>query len=196
MNIRRGFFRFALVLSILAGAVTLLCYEWVFNKGEVEITLPENWKRMSTQERLDSLDVLLSKDETSFLVSKIKQLNIRSQLRKMIVGKKDKVLRDGVKYSFGFGYSVGWVESGLLGLVGFASVWMIYASIRVVTLWIPSSPVIHFPSPRLSRGVESLHFLTWREPAGLASVRITLFGFLALDEQPKRPKKPGAAWID
>ena len=196
MNMRRGFFRFALVLSILAGATTLLCYEWVFNEGEVDITLPENWKRMSTQERLDSLDGLLSKTETFFLVSKIKQLNIRSHLRKMIAGKKDEVLRDGVKYSFGFGYSVGWVESGLLGLVGFASVWMIYGSMRMVPLLIPSSPVIHFPSPRLSRGVESLHFPPWREPAGLASVRITLFGFLALDERPKRPKKPGAAWID
>ena len=193
---RKGFFRFALVLSILAGAITLLCYEWVFNKGEVDITLPENWKRMSTQERLDSLDGLLSKTETFFLVSKIKQLNLRSHLRKMIVGKKDEVLRDGVKYSFGFGYSVGWLESSLLGLVGFVSVWMIYGSIRVVTLLIPSSPVIHFPSPRLSGGVESLHFLTWREPTDLASVRITLFGFLALDERAKRPKKPGAAWID
>jgi hypothetical protein len=193
---RRRFFRFALVLSILAGAITLLCYEWIFNKGEVDITLPENWKRMSTQERLDSLDGLLSKTETFFLVSKIKQLNIRSHLRKMIVGKKDEVLRDGVKYSFGFGYSVGWLESSLLGLVGFVSVWMIYGSMRMVPLLIPSSPVIHFPSPRLSRGVESLHFPPWREPAGLASVRITLFGFLALDERPKRPKKPGAAWID
>lgn len=196
MNLRRGFFRFALVLSILAGAITLLCYEWIFNKGEVDITLPENWKRMSTQERLESLDGLLSKNETFFPVSKIKRLNIRSHLRKMIVGKKDEVLRDGVKYSFGFGYSVGWLESGLLGLVGFVSVWMIYGSIRMVPLLIPSSPVIHFPSPRLSGGVESLHFPPWREPAGLASVRITLFGFLALDERPKRPKKPGAAWID
>ena len=196
MNMRRGFFRFALVLSILAGAITLLCYEWVFNKGEVDITLPENWKRMSTQERLNSLDGLLSKTETFFLVSKIKQLNIRSHLRKMIVGKKDEVLRDGVKYSFGFGYSVGWVESGLLGLVGFVSVWMIYGFVRMVPLLIPSSPVIHFPSPRLSGGVESLHFPPWPEPKGLASIRIALFGFLALDERPKRPRKPGAAWID
>ena len=196
MNMRRGVFRFALILSIFAGATTLLCYEWVFNEGEVDITLPENWKRMSTQERLESLDGLLSKNETLFLVSKIKQLGIRSQLRKMIVSKEDEVMRDGVKYRFGFGYSVGWVESGLLGLVGFASIWMIYGFVRMVPLLIPSSPVIHFPSPRLSGGVESLHFLTWREPAGLASVRITLFGFLALDERGKRPKKPGAAWID
>jgi hypothetical protein len=193
---RRGFLRFALVLSILAGATTLLCYEWVFNKGEIEITLPENWKRMSTEERLESLDGLLSKNEPVFLLSKIKQLRIRSQLRKMIVGKEDEVLRDGAKYRFGFGYTVGWVESGLLALVGFASIWMIYASIRMVPLLIPPSPAIYFPSPRSSGGVESLHFLTWREPAGLASVRITLFGFLALDERAKRPRKPGAVWID
>ena len=196
MNMRRGFFRFALVSSILAGATTLLCYEWIFNEGEVDITLPENWKRMSTQERLDNLDRLLSKNETFFLVSRIKQLNIRRHLRKMIAGKKDEVLRDGVKYSFGFGYSIGWLESNLLGLVGFATVWMIYWSIRVVPLLIPSSPVIHFPSPRLGGGMESLHFPTWPEPKGLASIRIALFGFLALDERPKRPRKPGAAWID
>ncbi len=196
MNMRKGSFRFALVLSILVGVVPLICHEWLFDKGEVDVTLPENWKRMSTQERLDSLDGLLSRNEAFFLLSKIKQLRIRSQLRKMIVGKEDQVLRDGVKYSLSFRYYVGWVESGLLGLVGFASVWMIFGSMTMAIPLIPSLPMVHFPSARLSGWVESLNFPTWREPTGLATVKITLFGFLALDERPKRPKKPQAVWID
>jgi hypothetical protein len=196
MNMRKGFFRFALVFSILAGTIPLLCHEWFFDETEVDVTLPENWKRMSTQERLDSLDGLLSRNEAFFLLSKIKQFRIGSQLRKMIVGKKDQVLRDGVKYSLSFRYHVGWVESGLLGLAGFVSVWIIYGSIRMAILLVPSLPMVHFPSPRLSGWVESLNFPTWRKPTGLATVRITLFGFLALDERPKRPKKPRAVWID
>lgn len=196
MNLRKGSFRIALVLSILVGLIPLICHEWLFDKGEVDATLPENWKRMSIQEKLDNLDELLSRNEAFFLLSKIKQLRIRSQLRKMIVGKEDQILRNGVKYSFGFCYHVGWLESGLLGLVGFASVWMIYGSIRVAVLLTPSLPMVHFPSRRLRGWVETLNFPTWGEPAGLATVKITLFGFLALDERPQRPKKPQAVWID
>ena len=114
----------------------------------------------------------------------------------MIVAKKDEVLRDGVKYSLGFRYHVGWMESGLLGLVGFASVWIIFGSIRMAVLLTPSLPRVQFPSPRLRGCVESLNFPAWRVSTGLATVKITLFGFLALDERPQRPKKPQAVWID
>jgi hypothetical protein len=141
---RKGFFRFALVFSILAGTIPLLCHEWFFDETEVDVTLPENWKRMSTQERLDSLDRLLSRNEAFFLLSKIKQFRIGSQLRKMIVGKEDQVLKDGVKYSLSFRYHVGWVES--------------------------------------------LNFPTRREPTGLAAVKITLFGFLALGPGSRKPR--------
>jgi len=189
-------FRFALVLSILAGTIPIVYHEWFFDKNEVDVTLPDHWKRMSIQEKLDRLDGLLSKDEAFFVVSRIKQLRIRSQLRKMIVDKKDELLKDGVHYRFGFRYDVGWLESGLLGLVGFASVWMIYVSIRIAALLIPREPIIHFPSPRLGGRVESLHFPTRRVPLGLATVRITLFGVLVLEEASKRPKKPGSVWID
>ncbi len=196
MNVRKDFFRFTLLLSILVGIIIPLGHEWFFGKSEVDVTLPENWKRMSIQEKLNSLDGLLSKNATFFLVSKIRQLNIRRQLTKMIINKEDDLLRDGCRYSFGFRFYVGWEALGLLGLVGFVSVWVIYGSARVVTLLIPSAPLIHFPSPALGGRLESLNFPVWREPAGLASVRITLFGFLALEERPKRPKKPGAVWID
>ncbi len=196
MNVRKDFFRFTLVLSILVGIIIPLGHEWFFGKSEVDVTLPENWKRMSIQEKLNSLDGLLSKNTTFFLVSKIRQLNIRRQLTKMIIDKEDDVLREGCKYSFGFRFYVGWEALGLLGLVVFVSVWAIYGSVRVVTLLIPSAPLIHFPSPALRERVESLNLPVWREPAGLASVRITLFGFLALEERPKRPRKPGAVWID
>ena len=133
MNIRKEFFRFTLVLSILVGIITPLCHEW-FDKSEVDVDLPENWKRMSIQEKLNNLDGLFSKNDTFFLLSKIKQLNIRRQFKKMIVDREDEVLRDGFRYHFGFRFFVGWKELGLMGLVGFASVWIIYAVVRVVTV--------------------------------------------------------------
>lgn len=195
MGYSKGFYRFTLVLSILVGTITPLCHEWL-DKSEVNVDLPENWKRIPIEEKLDNLDGLLSKKATFFLLSKIKQLNIRRQLRKMIVNKEDEVLRDGFKYSFRFRFYVGWEELGLLGLAGFASVWIIYAVVRVVTLLIPSAPMIHFPLLPLREQVESLYFPIWRESVGPASVRITLFGFLALEERRKRLRKPGAVWID
>ncbi len=193
---RKGLLKSALVLSILVGAIPILCHQWLFDRGKVDVTLPENWERMSIQERLDSLDRLLSKNEAFFLLSQIKQLRIRSRLRKMVVRKEDQVLRHGARYSLGFQYPVGWVESGLLGLAGFTFVWILYGATRMVILFIRSLPTVRFPSPRLGRWAEPLRFPACREPGGLAGVRITLFGFLVLDERPKRPKKPGAVWID
>jgi hypothetical protein len=196
MNMRKVFFRFALVLSILAGAIPILCHERFFNRSEIDVTLPDHWKRMSLQQKLDSLDGLLSKNEDFFLLSRIKQLRIRSQLRKVIVDKKDELLKEGAQYSIGFRYDLGWLEAGLLGLVEFASVWVFYASMRVATFLIPFEPMIRFPSRRLKGRVESLHFPARPAPLGPSSVRITLFGLLALEEGPKRPRKPAAVWID
>ncbi len=191
----KGFLRFTLLLSILVGAITPLCHEWL-SKSEVDINLPENWKEMSDQGKLNSLDALFSTNAAFPLLSKIKQLSIRRQFKTMVGGKQDEVLRDGFRYSIGFRFCVGWKELGLLGLVGFASVWMIYAVLRVATWLIPSAPIIHFPSPPLRGRVESLHLPIWREPISLATVRITLFGFLTLEERPQRPPKPGGVWID
>lgn len=196
MNMRKVFFRFAFVLSILAGGIPILCHEWFFDSNEVDVTLPHHWKRMSTQEKLDSLDGLLSKNEAFFLLSRIKQLRIRSQLRKIIVDKKDELLKDGAQYSCGFRYDVGWLEAALLGLVGFALVWVIYASIRLAAFLIPLEPMVRFPSRRLRGQVESLHFPARRTSLGRSSVRITLFDLIALEEVPKRPSKPAAVWID
>ena len=116
MNLRKSLFRFTWVLSILVGAMLPLCHEWFLDKNEVNVTLPENWKQMSTPEKLNSLDGLLSKNTAFLPLSKIKQLNIRKQLTKMVVGKKDEVLRDGFHYSFGFRFDMGWKELGLLGV--------------------------------------------------------------------------------
>jgi hypothetical protein len=182
MNVKKGFLKFTLALSILVGATTLICHEQFFDENEVEVNLPENWKRMSTEERLNRLGGLLSKDAPLPLLSEIKQLNIRRQLRRMIVDKEDEVLRDGFNYSFGFHFHLGWEELSLLGLAGFASIWMLYAAVRVILLLIPSAPMIYFPSPL--------------KPAPLPSVKIKLFGFLVLEEGPQRPRKPTAVWID
>ena len=115
----------------------------------------------------------------------------------MIVDKEDEVLKDGYGYIFGFHFYVGWQELGLLGLVGFVSVWIIYGFVRGVPFLIPYTPVVHFPSGPLNGRVESLNFPVWSEPEDLVSrVRITIFGLLALEEGSKRPRKPKAAWID
>ena len=197
MNIRKGFFGLTLILSILFGTIPPLCHKWYFEESQVDINLPENWKEMSNQAKLNSLDGFLSKNATFPLISKIKQLSIRRQFKKMVVGKQDKVLRDGFGYSFGFRFYVGWKELGLLGLVGFVSVWIMYGFVRGVPFLIPYAPIIHFPSAPLNRRVESLNFPLWCEPAGLGSrVRITIFGLLALEEGSKRPRKPSAVWID
>jgi hypothetical protein len=196
MNIRRGFLKFTLVLSILVGAFTSICHERFFDKSDIDVTLPKNWQRMSTQEKLDRLGGLLSKDAPFSLLSEIKQFKIRRQLKKMIVDKEDKGLRDGFNYSFGFRFYLGWEELSLLGLAGFASVWILYVAGRVIILLIPAAPMIHFPSLRLSGRIESLNFHMWCKPALHPSVKITLFSFLVLEESPKRPGKPGAVWID
>jgi hypothetical protein len=197
MNIRKGLFRLTVILSILVGTMTPLCHKWFFDESEVNINLPENWKEMSIQQKLNSLDGLLSRSATLPLVTQIEQLNIRRQFKKMIVHKQDELLKDGFGYSFGFRYYVGWVELTLLGLVGFASVWTIYGLVRVIPSLIPYAPIVHFPSAPLNRCMESLKFPVWYEPGYLDNrARITLFAFLALEEGPKRPRKPSAVWID
>ena len=196
MNARKGFLKFTLVLSFLVGAITPICHERFLHESEIDVNLPENWKRMSAQEKLDRLGGLLSKDTPFFLLSEIKQLNIKRQLRKMIVDREDEVLREGFNYSFVFCFHLGWEELSLLGLAGFASVWILYGTATVIILLIPSAPMIHFPSPVLSGRIESLDFHTGYKPAFLSGVKITLFSFLVLEEEPKRPAKPGAVWID
>lgn len=193
---RISFFRFTLVLSILVGTIPPLCHEWFFDRGEVDIDIPENWRRMSIQDKLNSLDGNLSKNGPFILLSEIKQFDIKRQLRKMILNGEDGVLRDGFRYNFSFRFYVGWKELVLLGCVGFVSIWIIYASVRLSTLWIPSAPMIPLPSWPSSRHVESLHFPMGSETGSLASLKITLFYFLALEERPKRPEKPRAVWID
>jgi len=196
MNIQKGFLKFTLVLSIFVGAFTSICHERFFDQSDIDVTLPENWQRISTQEKLDSLGGLLSKDAPFSLLSEIKQFKIRRQLKKMIVDKEDEVLRDGFQYRFGFRYHLGWEELSLLGSAGFASVWVLYVAVRVIILLIPPVPMIHFPSPALSGRIEFLNFHTGYKPASLLGVKITLFNFLDLEEGPKRPAKPAAVWID
>src|SRR3989304_2241259 len=191
---RKGFFKLTLVLSILVGAITFVCHERFFDRSDIDVTLPEYWKRISTQEKLDSLDKLLSKDAPFSLLSEIKQFKIRRQLKKMIVDKEDEVLSDGFHYSFGFRYYLGWEELSLLGLAGFASVWVLYVTIRVIILLILSAPMIHFPSSALNGRIEFLNFHTEYKPASLSGVKITLFSFLVLEEGLKRPAKPRAVW--
>ena len=195
MKIQKGYMRFTLVLSIFVGIIIPLYQECFFDKSEVDINLPENWKRMSIQEKLNSLDKISSKDSPFLPLDKIKQFKMRRQLKKMIVNKKDEVLRDGFHYSFSFGFNIGWEELSLLGLIGFVAVWMIYALARGVVLLIPYTPMRHFPLPPSKVRLESLKFPILGEPVSPDSVRKTPI-VLAPEEPPKRPRKPGAVWID
>jgi hypothetical protein len=195
MNFRKGYFRLTLGFSIFVGIIIFLYHGWFFDKIEVDVTLPENWKGMTLQEKLDNLDGLLSKDATFFPISRIKQSGIRRQFKKMIVGKEDELLRDGCHYSFAFCYHVGWEKLGLLGLVGFASVWMIYGLARGVILLIPYTLIKYFPSPPSKEGVACPGFLTVSGQTGLDSVSETPL-LPALEERPKKPRKPEALWID
>lgn len=196
MNLGKVLFRFTLVISILVGAGLPLCHEWFSDKNEVNVTLPRNWKQMSVQEKLNSLDGLLSKKATFSPLSKITQLNIRRHLKKVVIGKEDMALREGFHYSFSFRFDIGWKELSLLGITGFASIWVIYLAIQGIIFLIPYTPTIHFSSPPRGGRVESLHFLMRPEPASLVNVRVTLFSFLVLEERRDRPKKPSAVFID
>ena len=151
---------------------------------------------MSTQEKVDSLGGLLSKDAPFSPLSEVKEFKFRRQLKKMIVDKEDEVLGDGFNYRFGFRYYLGWKELSLLGLAGFASVWMLYVAVRIIILLIPPAPVIHFPSLPVGGRIESLNFHGRRQTGFFPSIKKTLFGLLVLKEHPKRPGKPRAVWID
>ena len=196
MDIRKGFPKFTLALSILVGVCTFICHDRFFDKNEIDVTLPDNWNRMSTQEKLDRLGGLMSRDAPFSLLPEIKQFKIRRQLKKMVVDKEDEVLRDGFHYSFGFHFNLGREELSLLGLAGFISVWVLYIAVRVIILLILSAPMIHFPLPPLRTRIKFLNFRQRHKLASFLGVRITLFSFLVREEEPKRPAKPRAVWID
>jgi len=196
MNRRRNLLEFTLVLSLLVGVIAPICHEWFFDPSEIDVHLPEHWKRMSAREKLDSLGGLLSRDAPFFPLSEIKQLNIRRQLKKMIADKKDDVLRDGCKYTFSFRFYLGWEELSLLGLAGFALVWMIYIALEAILFFTRSAPMRLFPLPPRNDRRETLDFLLCRKPTFLTSAKMTLFRRLSFEERPKRPEKPRAVWID
>ncbi len=165
---RSSFLKFTLLLSILAGASTFAYYDRFFDKHDIDVTLPENWRRMSTQEKLDRLDGLLSKSALFSPLSEIEQFKLRRRLRKMIVDRDDEVLGNGFNYRLGFHYDLGWKELSLLGLAGFASVWIVYAMASIIILLIPrgiTEPSLSLPSSGRVR-------------------------------YPERPPKPRAVWID
>lgn len=149
MNIKRGFFRLSLVLSILIGTMAPFCHEWIFDETSVvDANLPDKWENKSPQEKLSSIDSLLLDNSKFFALPKIEQLNIRRQLKESIISdvkspkqpeKKDDLsfLPDQPKVRFigyFFSFKAGWRELSLLAFVGFASPWLIYLFIRWVII--------------------------------------------------------------
>lgn len=196
LNIQKSLLGITLISSILMGILLPLSHEWLFDKGEVEIILPENWRQMAIQDKLNCLDQGLSKNVPFPLLSEIQQFNIRRQFKKMIVDKKDGVLREGFKYHFSFRFHIGWKEWGLLGGFGFVSVWIFFGCVKITHLLIPCTPMTHFPAPPSSGRVESLHFLVARPTGGLPYVKISLFFFLVLEERFKKPEKPRRGGVE
>ncbi len=86
----------------------------------------------------------------------------------MIVNREDGILGDSFSYRLGFRYDLGLEELSLLGLAGFASVWILYATVSIIAVLIP--PRITKPSPSLP---------------SIGRIR-----------HPERPPKPRAVWID
>jgi hypothetical protein len=195
MKTRKGYFRFILVLSILIGIIFPLYQGLFFDKSEANISLPNHWKQMPHQEKINNIDNMLLKDSPFLLLDKIKQFKMRRQLKKMIVEKESIMLRNGFHYNLSFSYYIGWEELGLLGMAGFIGVWIIYAFARVVIFLIPYAPKRHLPSPPSKERLESLRFPILGEPVSPEGVSKTPFR-LGPEEIPKRPRKPGAVWID
>jgi len=151
MNIKKGFLRLTLVVSIILGILTPLCQNWIFDKREVTVRVPEDWEKKSIQERLNSIDELFLLNnhivwddgtETISVLSlpKMEQWNIKRQFKEKIISEaKDPKIKKGEKpmkiFAYSFSFKVGWRELGLLGFVGFASVWIIYAFIRWVIFY-------------------------------------------------------------
>ena len=158
MNKRKGFFRLTLVLSILIGIATPSCHNWIFEKSEVNGAFPDDWSKRSLQEKINSIDRVLSINNSFLLLPKIEQLNIRRQLKEQIIsdakiqeewekatpveGRKRIVDPLDVETSkhpidllsgrYFISFKPGWKELTFLAIVGFASPWLIYLFIRWV----------------------------------------------------------------
>ncbi len=158
MNKRKGFFRLTLVLSILIGIATPPCHNWIFEKSEVNGAFPDDWSKRSLQEKLNSIDRVLSINNSFLLLPKIERLNIRRQLKEQIIsdakiqeewekttlveGKKrivdpldvetSKRPIDSLAGRYFISFKPGWRELTFLAIVGSASPWLIYLFIRWV----------------------------------------------------------------
>lgn len=147
MNIRKGFFRFTLVLSILIGIIIPLCNEWIFDKREVFVELPKGLENRPIQEQLNGIDKLflhpppftvLNEREGNisvFRLPKIEQWNIKRQFKRKIISEaSEKISKEWLTIADTFSFKVGWRELSLLAFVGFASTWLVYLFIRWVII--------------------------------------------------------------
>lgn len=150
MNIRKGFFRLTLVLSILIGIITPLCHEWIFDEKSVfNILFPDDWGNRSLQEKLKGTGLIV--DTEYLLLPNFKRLNIERQLKERIISDEksrptksqekkgdifDRIAPNGWGFlpdkGYSFSFKPGWGELSLLAFIGFASPWFIYLFIRWV----------------------------------------------------------------
>jgi len=165
MNIRKGFFRITLVLSILCGILTLYFSEH-FTPGlrskdiKITVSLPSDWGNKTLQDKLNSIDELLipgKKNEkrekpwtVEELIDKVRgelaysrltsreQQNVKRRLREQIISDENKLPEDKEKRNYYVSSGPDWKEITFLlfitFIIGFASVWLIYAFTRWIII--------------------------------------------------------------
>jgi len=94
MNKRKGFFRVTLVLSILIGIITPFWFERIVGQIVIHVKFPDDWADMSSQQKQNHIDSLLSNNIRFSLLSETSQLKIREDLRKEYSTKVEMLLQD------------------------------------------------------------------------------------------------------
>jgi hypothetical protein len=149
MNIRKGFFRLTLVLSILCGILTLIFWEDIFVGSrsrdiQIRIRLPNDWENKTLQEKLNSIDevlILEKKDEKrkepdtleeawEALRQKVlsldysnlisrEQQNVKRRLREQIISDEKKLPKDRERRYYYVSSGPDWRELSFLIFIGF-----------------------------------------------------------------------------
>lgn len=84
----KTFFRVTLVLSILIGIITPFWSERILGQIVIHVKFPDDWADMSSQQKQNHIDSLLSSNIRFSLLPETSQLKIREDLRKKYVTAK------------------------------------------------------------------------------------------------------------
>jgi len=163
MNIRKGFFRLTLVLSILCGILAIYFSEDITsgirssrNIG-IRIPLPSDWRNKTLEEKLNSIDQLLilekknekkkesptleealrewSLADYSTLTSK-EQQNVKRRLREQIIPDEKKSPKGEERRNFDMSSGPDWKEKSFLLFINFIIGFAPVWLIYALTRWV------------------------------------------------------------